>query len=238
MAKIIFSNGAEIRGTIGGTTFSRNASGAYARNYVKPVNANTAKQQVVRNQFSSVSSAYRSLSLAERQSYKDMAPFYTRIDSVGNVVTPTASQLFARLNGALLQNGLVSASTFMNICPVPVTLTNPSSLVAEADISNTETFATTQFGTTATVVPASCQLIVSASPAMSAGIKSVPKNSYTRISAIDEGDDTAAQDLYTSYTSAFGTPSTSGVIHVKVQLISKLTGQLSVELESNCVVFP
>jgi len=135
MAKIIFLNGAEIRGTIGGTTYSRNASGAYARNYVKPVNANTAKQQVVRNQFSSVSSAYRSLTLAQRQSYKDMAPFYTRIDSVGNVVTPTASQLFARLNGALLQNGIIAISDIKTICPVPVTMENPSQLKPTCDIS-------------------------------------------------------------------------------------------------------
>jgi hypothetical protein len=238
MAKIIFSNGAEIRGTIGGTTYSRNASGAYARNYVKPVNANTAKQQFVRNQFSSVSNAYRSLTLAQRQSYKDMAPFYTRVDSVGNVVTPTASQLFARINGALLQNGYITTSGFLTICPVPVSISNPSSLTATSDIPATELKASTVFGNNTTTVPADTVLIISATPAISAGIKSVPNNSYSRIGVVEGGDDTATADFYSAYVNNFGVPSLNGVIHVKVQLMSIVTGQLSTELESICVVTP
>lgn len=184
MAKIIFSNGAEIRGTIGGTTYSRNASGAYIRNYVKPVNANTVKQQAVRNQFSTISSAYRSLSLRQRQTYKDMSQFYPKVDSVGNTVFSTPSQLFARLNGTLLQNNIIGLADIMLTCPVPVDLTNPAVLHSDYTVATSDLFANTLFANNETIVPDDCILVVSATPAISAGIKSVPKNTYSRISSI------------------------------------------------------
>jgi len=41
-------------GKVGGNVFARNASGAYARSWVKPINPNTEKQQATRAQFANL----------------------------------------------------------------------------------------------------------------------------------------------------------------------------------------
>ena len=138
MAKIIMADGSEIRGKIGGKVYSRNASGAYVRKFVKPVNPSTSLQATARNNFKTISQAYRDLSDADKASYEAMRQYYTRQDSVGNTVTPTASQLFARINGKLLQNGVINSSTFITTCPVPNPVVNTQSAAPVYDTTAEE----------------------------------------------------------------------------------------------------
>jgi len=229
MAKIIFLDGSEIRGKVGGKVYSRNASGAFVRQYVKPVNANTTLQQAVRNNFASLSAAYRSLSDAARATYESMKSFYKTTDSVGNVVTPTAPQLFNRLNGVLIQNGILNSSNPLTVCPAPVALVGIASAAPTADVSATEMFANVTFTDSKTEVPADQKLIVSATSGISAGIKKVPANLYSRVFTIDTLDDTLTENIWTHYLAVFGTPVAGSSVYLKFQTFSTITGQITSE---------
>jgi len=236
MAKIIFLDGSEIRGKVGGKVYSRNASGAFVRQYVKPVNANTALQQAVRNNFASLSGAYRNLTDAQRATYEAMKSFYKTTDSVGNVITPTAPQLFNRLNGVLIQNGLINSTNPMTVCPAPVALIGISAASPTADVSATEVFAEVTFADNTDIVPADQRLIVSATSGISAGIKKVPANLFSRVATIQAGDDTSTKNIWSDYVAVFGAPVAGASVYMRVQTFSTVTGQITSEVIAPIVV--
>jgi hypothetical protein len=238
MAKIVFLDGSEIRGKVGGKVYSRNASGAFVRMYVKGVNANTSKQQAVRNNFSTLSSAYRTLTDAQRATYENLRTFYTTTDGVGNVVTPTAPQLFNRLNGVLLQNGIINITTILTTCPAPVPLIGITSTNVIADISASTFFPETNFANGATVVPADQDLIISATSAISAGISKVPARLFSRVQTIASGNDTATVDIQANYVALFGAPVLGDTIYVRMQTFNTTTGQITSEVISQVDVQP
>jgi len=229
MAKIIFLDGSEIRGKVGGKVYSRNASGAFVRSYVKPVNANTTLQQAVRNNFASLSAAYRGLSDAARATYEAMKTFYKTTDSVGNVVTPTAPQLFNRLNGVLIQNGILNSSNPMAVCPAPVALVGIAAAAPTADVSATEMLAKVTFADSTQEVPTRQKLIVSATSGISAGIKKVPANLYSRIRTLNGADDTVTINVWADYVAVFGVPVANSSVYLKFQTFSIDTGQITSE---------
>ena len=230
MAKIVFLDGSEIRGKVGGKVYSRNASGAFVRMYVKGVNANTAKQQTVRNNFATLSSAYRTLTDAERATYENLRTFYTTTDGVGNVVTPTAPQLFNRLNGVLLQNGVINISGILTTCPAPVPLVGISSASPQADISAVKILSNIIFTDGLALVPADQTLIVSATSAISAGISKVPARLFSRIVSQGAGTDTGSINIQNDYTAVFGAPAIGQTIYVKFQTFNTNTGQITSEV--------
>lgn len=230
MAKIIFLDGSEIRGKVGGKVYSRNASGAFVRQYVKPINANTALQQGVRNNFSSLSSAYRDLSDANRATYENMRTFYKTTDSVGNVVTPTAPQLFNRLNGVLLQNGTINVANVMTTCPAPVNLIGTTSSAPTYVTATTTLQANVTFANGNTTVPADQALIISATASISAGIAKVPSKLFARIDQLGAAADTAASNLNSVYVAAYGLPTAGATIYMRFQTFNINTGQITSEL--------
>jgi hypothetical protein len=229
MAKVIMADGSEIRGKIGGKVYSRNASGAFVRKFVKPTNKNSALQQTSRNAFASVSNAYRTLTDAQRQTFETMRTFYKRPDALGNLVTPTASQLFSRLNGVLLQNGQVSTGTLMTTCPSPFPLVGVKNLAPTFDISDGELLANITFNDNTVLVPTGQKVIVMATPSISAGIKSVPKGIFSKIALLDEDDNTGTLPIETGYFALFGTPQAGDTFYMKVQSFSVSTGEVTSE---------
>jgi hypothetical protein len=230
MAKIIFLDGSEVRGKIGGKVYSRNASGAFVRQYVKPINANTALQQGVRNNFSSLSSAYRDLSDANRATYENMRTFYKTTDSVGNVVTPTAPQLFNRLNGVLLQNGTINVANVMTSCPAPVNLIGTTSSAPTYVTATTTLQANVTFANGVTLVPTDQALIISATASISAGIAKVPSKLFARLDQLGAATDTSASNLNNVYVAAYGLPTAGATIYMRFQTFSIVTGQITSEL--------
>lgn len=85
MAIVTLGGGvASIRGSIGGTTFSANRGGPYARNRTVPVNPNTPAQQDVRALVSQLTSLwYNTLTVAQRQSWDDYAENVPLPNSLG-----------------------------------------------------------------------------------------------------------------------------------------------------------
>lgn len=217
-ALILFGGGvSELRGSIGGTTFSRNSSGAYARNRTKPVNPNTTKQSNIRALFSSIAQSWRTLTQAQRLTWRTLAPTFPRVNKLGQTVPLTGFQLYQKCN----TNNIVCGHAIVNIIdsvdtPViqyidSVTVDrSASTMLINAEDSNVNT---------------NTSLRVYATAPRSAGSKFAGPSEYKLI-LVQVGDDPLnTLDLHAGYVSVFGDSYPIGsVIGFKFDSVSTSTG--------------
>jgi hypothetical protein len=227
MAKGTLLNYSNLRGSIGGVTYSQNASGAYARVRKSPVNRNTQGQQTARNNFATISGAFRLLTLAERQTFEDMRDFYTTKDGIGNTVRPTASQLFARINGKLLQNGIIDSTQLIKICPTPVEVLNTQYMEVNYSAPLNALEVGVMFANGVREVPDECMFILRATPAISNGISRVPDGTFKKIAVVNTGGSLDAVNYEPEYNAVFVNDWATGATWLEGVLVSKLTGQES-----------
>jgi len=98
---------ADIRGSIGGTCFSRGAGGAIARNSPKPCNPRTALQAVLRARVAQLAQMWSgSLTPTERTAWRAYAAETAWLNKVGTAAQITGLAAFVRLNTLRLQAGL------------------------------------------------------------------------------------------------------------------------------------
>ena len=111
MARIKFGHGvADARGSVGGTVFSRNASGAYMREKVTPVNPQSSRQTAVRSRLTTLSKEWADLSEVQRSGWAALAQAYPRRDVFGNPLVLSGIAQFQACNGMLLNAGQPSIS--------------------------------------------------------------------------------------------------------------------------------
>jgi hypothetical protein len=95
------------RGSIGGTTFSRNRYGAIARARTKPVNPKTALQSAVRALMATISQAWFALvSIAQRADWAVYAANVPAKNKLGEVINLTGFNMFVKSNMAAQNAGL------------------------------------------------------------------------------------------------------------------------------------
>jgi hypothetical protein len=100
--KVSFGGGvADGRGSIGGTTFSRNRYGSYARKRVTPVNPNSPWQIIARDNFRSATTAWRSLTDTNRTAWTQFANNTPVLDKLGNTIYLTGPQMYMSVTGPL-----------------------------------------------------------------------------------------------------------------------------------------
>lgn len=110
MAKILYSGAvAEIRGSVNGWVFSRNANGGYVRNRTTPINPNTNKQAESRALMGQVIAAWRNGGKEEGH-YISWAAAHPVTNSLGQQIFLTPYQLYVKRNLQLLQIGLPIAT--------------------------------------------------------------------------------------------------------------------------------
>lgn len=102
---------ADIRGSIGGSVYSRNRSGAIIRNRTNPINPNTAAQSIVRSRMADAANAFGLLSAADQTLWNDYAQLVPSFNSLGEMYTPTAKQRYIQSNLNLLTVGQPQAQT-------------------------------------------------------------------------------------------------------------------------------
>ena len=107
MAKIKF--GAVVqdaRGKLDGVVYSRNASGAYVRQKVSPVQPQTARQTLVRERLTTLSKRFSTiLTAAQILSWNAFAKVNPVVDIFGNAMTLSGIAMYTRLNGIILNAG-------------------------------------------------------------------------------------------------------------------------------------
>lgn len=89
-----------INGTVGGNVFSRNRGGNYVRKWAKGIASNTPGQQAARQNLSSISQFYRTLTQSERSDWKNAAleGFHQVKNRLGEVYTQSGYQYFMSMN--------------------------------------------------------------------------------------------------------------------------------------------
>jgi hypothetical protein len=86
----------DIRGVIGGTVFSRNAGGSYAKQRTVPTNPNSNAQQKVRSIMGSVYAAWAALSAAVRADWEVYARAVSLVNRLGDAINVSGFNMYAR----------------------------------------------------------------------------------------------------------------------------------------------
>jgi hypothetical protein len=223
MARIKFGNGVDgIRGSIAGTTFSRNASGAYARSKSSGTNARTSKQIAQRALFSLVAGQWRLLTEAERESFVAQAGAYPQTNTLGETVILTGQQLHNKLNLALAANNEPMLST----CKPP---TSARSMTGSVD-ALTESSMIVSLSS----APGADKVIVEATPGVSAGVTKSNTTSFKKIATLTGSSTTA--DLESGYVGVYGMKSVGTKIFVRFSVLSIVTGQIAVIGQQTVIV--
>ena len=110
MALIRSSLLADIRGSIGGTTYSRNRGGSYARNRTVPINPNSPSQERARSDLSYYSVEWNGLSTDQRIAWNQYAETVVALNVLGESITYTGQQMYIRSNTLLELAGLAAVS--------------------------------------------------------------------------------------------------------------------------------
>ena len=234
MARILFGGGvAQIRGSIGGTTYSKNANGAYARNRSQPANRNTLAQQGVRNIFGSIARRWKALTLSQQASFIDLAASYPYVNSVGLSSVLTGFQLFQKVNSQLALVG----SPQINMMQPPVYVPSISDMVVVAVGADYDPITITATFDADFKVPVNFVAVVEATREYSNGTYRPKSQDFRQIGVIAAGTDVTAYNVATGYADVFGTPTTIGSrVYIRIFLVSFLTGQVNLPQTSFNVV--
>lgn len=88
---------ADLRGSIGQTTYGRNGAGLFARARTAPDNtAPSAEQLACRQNMRDVAAGFAALTTSQRQAWRDLATTTRLVNHLGDPYTPSAWILFAR----------------------------------------------------------------------------------------------------------------------------------------------
>ena len=151
MALIKSSLLADIRGSIGGTTYSRNRGGSYARNRTVPINPQSISQTRARSDLAFYSVAWSGLTSAQRLAWNQYAETVEALNVLGESITFTGQQMYIRSNTLLQLAGLadVTAAPPSN---VQIALVVDSSTTASYDAGDAELTVIFQENFTGTVL--------------------------------------------------------------------------------------
>lgn len=138
---------AEVRGSVGGTVFSRNRGGSYMRTRVAPIQPNTTRQGTIRNAMALLQNVFAgTLTANQRSQWTSFAENNTRPNRLGEQIRLSAINMFIRINSIRKAAGVS-------------TLTVPPTGSCETGGPTITVAATTAAGLTITAI----------SPALSAG---------------------------------------------------------------------
>lgn len=215
-------------GKIGGHVASRNRSGSYLRTKVTPVNPGSPDQSAVRNRLAGLSSAWRSLTASQRQSWNSAVQDFATTDIFGDLKNPSGFNLYQRLNNNLLNISESAIST----PPLPTAVDYMTSIsIAAEDATVAESLVLTY----APAIAADHKVKVLATPPMSAGVNFV-KSEYRQIDVIATAD-ASPLNILAAYQAKFGSTGTAGQkIFVKVVMVSTDSGQQGTGLAASAIV--
>lgn len=120
MALVLYGGGVEaIRGSIGGTVFSRNRFGNYIRARTTPVNPQSTRQNVIRAAIMFLAPYWSgTLTQLQRDAWEVYAAAITRTNKLGGQIKLTGYNMFIRSNSIRMQ----SADSIIAAGPTVLTL--------------------------------------------------------------------------------------------------------------------
>lgn len=213
-ALIRFGQGVSlIRGTLGGTIFSRNKSGAIARNYAIPTTQPTQSQNTVRALFALTAVLWSGLSASARSVWNALAQTSSYINKVGDSAVYSGQQLFMKVNNQLQQVGLTT------VLDAPADILQPDGLLP-FDITIGGGAAVVVSDTA--VVPAGVVYVLEGTVG-SAG-KDNFKNAYRQLTVVAAAADWDTLDFETELSAMFGIPVAGQKVAVRAFAVSLTNG--------------
>ena len=111
MARVVYGQGvSDFKGRIGGTVFSRNPSGSYARNINHPAYKATSRRVNNIPDFNTITQLWFELVVEWRLAWDAFAAGHTWTDSFGIVSHPTGLNIFISINSRRIAMGLTPFS--------------------------------------------------------------------------------------------------------------------------------
>jgi len=229
MAKIVFGQGvAVMRGKLGGSIFSQNKGGNYIKNYNTPTNPQTAKQLAVRSLFSSISTAYSSLTSGQKDSWKSWAETLPWINNVGEEFYLSGKGLFQKANLPLRNVGIAMLSECPDDFESPSAIQGFSIVVG----ATSQDIVVTSDDST---VPANTTFVVDGA-VMNNGARANNNSLFKRITSIAASAAFDTADLGSVYAAVFGAFSIGQTIELRAQAVNNLNGMVSPYLKASTVV--
>lgn len=227
MAKVKFSALiSEMRNKLNGSVFARNRGGAYLRTKVTPLNPQTAAQVAARSLLASFSQSWRSLTEAQRNAWNAVVDQWSTTDVFGDVVNPSGSTLYTRLN----INVSLAGGTALIAPPTPIGADALPDLLVTAGVTAAEILVDSDLGT----VPVGHALVIEATPMLSPGISNA-KSKFRFVETVPAAGSFAV-DIITAYTAKFGGLVAGQKLFVRAKLIVLATGERSQSLVASCIV--
>lgn len=215
------------RNKIGGHVASKNRGGAYLRTKVTPSNPRSVSQVNTRARLSGISSSWKGLTDAQRESWNSAVADYKKTDIFGDIKVPSGFNLYQKLNNQLV---LVGADR-IDVAPAPVAMPG---IVATAATAVAATGVVTVTVDPA-AVPSDMSLVIKSTPQLSAG-KSFVKSEF-RVLGVHITPVAGVCTLTAAYAAKFGAPNQVGSkIFFEAYLVSELTGQVSQKSQIVAVV--
>jgi len=216
----------DVRGSLNGTTFSRNKGGAYVRTKVSPVQPVSSFSSLARALFGALSQRWSTvLTQSQRQAWITFASTHTFVNVFGDAITLSGLAMYQSVNRALGQIG----KPFID--DPPVTFNAPA--VMSSAIAGTVTAGVLSALTQATVLtdtpPTDYTMYIFATPPLPAGV-TPQKSDFRLINANPYSAITITTALLTAYNDRFSTPglTVDSVIWFRLAVLDWDTGALGV----------
>lgn len=123
-------NLADIRGSVGGSTYARNRYGLFLRNRTKPVDPASSRQEAFRTRFSAAITNWRALTATQRTAWNVKALKIDFVNALGQAFHPSGFNLFAR-SDLLLDMANHPGITTPPVNPVLATPTSSVTYIAD-----------------------------------------------------------------------------------------------------------
>lgn len=205
----------DARGKAGGTVFSKNKSGSYAKNKVTPTNPRTASQSVVRAKLSVLAQQWRTLSEDEQNQWRGLTDAYQKKNIFGDSYSLSANMLFNSLNLNLSK---------VNIPPITSPLAPIGTQNVELVGVSSLTYATCQVELS-TPLNSQNRAVILGTASFSAGIKNF-KTRLREVAVLDTSAG-ASVDIYAEYSAKFGNPLPGSRIGFAIVIVNIQTGESS-----------
>lgn len=218
----------DIRRSVGGTTFSRNAGGAYTRARVAPINRNTPKQSAVRASFGTNAKAWsQTLTAAQRAAWTFFAQANPSVNVLGASIILSGLSMYQRLNRVLAQIGYATVSDPPADLSVP--MLSPAYSAAADSTAQTVTVVTdTQ------ITESGAGYYIFATGNLAAG-KKPGTSDYRFIGYYGSVITMNAVDISAKWLAVFGAVSLGSSIGVSVATVNNLSGATTPSLIFNTV---
>ena len=207
----------DARGKLGGHVFTKARSGATIRTKVTPVNGQTVAQGIVRNNLSTISQKWRTLSEEQRIAWNNLAASTGRTNVFGDTYYPSGKNLFTSVNINILNSGNDIIENAPGKVGLPLfTMAQPTVSVADGitlDLAYSGN-------------PQACYVLVSASRPSSSGVFNF-SGKHFQISVFPLIGTISPQQLYGEYVAKFGAPAVGQKISFTCRIVNSVTGQVS-----------